>query len=300
MTVTFATGTDARLFWNACALAESFAAQNPGRALRIGDFGLEPRQLAFLEAAGLAVAAPPDLRPAPHPWLCKTALADYPGLGTDWLAWVDADMVAVGPAAEDADRIAETLRAGAGVVAVCADRSGFALGEFVEAYAHAGVDVAPFDAMLAHFGVDRRQPYLNTGFVLVARRAFWSAWRTLTATTRPHLAFDQSSFNALAYASGLPIEILDAASWNVHNDLLERVDLAAPAREPVRFLHPTSQDSEHHEEIALAIEVGDHKATLPFKTFRRADLREVHLAALRAFLARHGRELLHHGLLGAP
>jgi hypothetical protein len=300
MTVTFATGTDARLFWNACALAESFATQNPGRALVVADFGLEESQREFLRAIGLGVPAPAALSPLPHPWFCKTALADYPGLASDALAWVDADMLAVGPAASDADAIVARMRANAAAVAVCPDASGLTLGAFLEAYGAAGLDVAPFDAMLARFGVDRAQPYLNTGFVLVAQRSFWEAWRALTFGTRPHLAFDQSSFNTLAYAAGLPIHVLDAASWNVHNDLLAGVSLAGPRHEPMRFLHPTSQGGLHHEERTVALTVRGRENPIALKTFRREDLRARHLDALLGFVSRHAHALVQHGLLEVP
>jgi hypothetical protein len=71
------------------------------------------------------------------------------------------------------------------------------------------------------------------------------------------------------------------------------------AREPVRLLHPTSQGGAHHLTMTMALRVGERSAELPFKTFRRRDLRDAHAAALEAFVARHAAALAAHGLLGA-
>lgn len=46
--VTFATGTDARFFWNVCALSESFAQQNPEYQVQVADFG-------FTQAVGSCI-----------------------------------------------------------------------------------------------------------------------------------------------------------------------------------------------------------------------------------------------------
>jgi hypothetical protein len=296
MSVTFATGADAKMFWNACALHESFAAHNPGHRITIADFGLHPRQIAFLEAIGAAAACPPALR-GHHPWMCKTGLPEFAGLDVDRLAWVDADMVAVGPCADEAARIAADMAAQGARVAICEDAIGLTLAGFIQAFR--ARSVGPFEQMLKAHGIDLGRPYLNTGLFIIGDRSFWKAWRALTFATPVHLAFDQSSFNTLAHASGQSVYALDPASWNVHGQLIGTADLGATGRQPVRFLHATSMKCEHHQDRLVNVNLGRHGAQIVFKTFVRDDLRRHHLDALQAFISRHREQLVRHDLLRA-
>lgn len=298
MEVTFATGTDARLFWNACALSESFSQHNHGHQIAIADFGLTPAQASFLLSTGLLYPAPSHLHPLPHPWVCKTALPAFVPHGTSALAWLDADMLAVGACVEDAGVIANTLVAHGGAAAVCRDDSGLSVGEFVAAYRDAGMPVEPFDTLLSQRQVDRQSAYLNTGFFIITDPKLWTAWHHLTATVDRHVAFDQSTFNALVHSEAFHHIELDARSWNIHNQLLAEYGFGeAPLEEPARFLHPTSQASEHHRWESLTLYVDGVAKALDFKTFRREDLRSQHLAALQAFISRHLTGLRAAGLI---
>ena len=295
MSVTFATGADSNLFWNACALQESFVTQNPGDRLVIADFGLHPRQIAFLQDIGCGVAWPPHLKRLPHAWYYKTALSDFPGLDVDGLAWLDSDMVVVGPAAEHARRIALEMSTQGCTVAVCTDASAATLAEFIDAFRDRSVE--PFERMLHDRGVGLDKPYLNTGFVIVGDRSFWKAWRTLTFKTPAHVAYDQSSFNALAHSHPAGVFMLDAATWNVHGPLLVSTDLGNGHGNVVRLLHATSQRHEHHVNLKVALPHGDVRAEIMLKTFRRSDLRAYHLRALQSFIRRHQHAITRHALL---
>lgn len=300
MEVTFATGSDARLFWNVCALSESFAQQNPGYQVQVADFGLTQAQSQFLHHSGVLHPAPSHLCPLPHPWICKTALPAFVPHKTGALAWIDADMLAVGPCVEDAAVVAEALAQHGGSAAVCRDDSGLSVGAFVAAYREAGMPVEPFDALLLEKGIDRSSAYLNTGFFIVTDPDFWTAWHQLTKHIDRHVAFDQSTFNALVHSDTFHHLELDAASWNIHNTLLAEDGFSnSDSVEPARFLHPTSQASEHHRWETLTLYVEGVANSLEFKTFRRDDLRNLHLAALQSFISRNLEGLRAAGLISS-
>lgn len=294
MSITFATGCDAGLFWNACALQESFVHQNPGSHIAIADFGMHPRQIAFLQRIGVGVPWPSQLRRLPHAWFYKTALSDFPGLDVDWLAWVDSDMCVVGPVAAQAERVAVEMAASRHAVAACVDVTTPTLGGFLAAFR--GRSVAPFEKLLQNGGISHAQPYLNTGFVLIENRSFWKAWRALTFRTPAHVAYDQSSFNALAHADPGTIHLLEP-SWNVHAQLLATTDPISSPFGPARLLHATSQGHAHHVNQQVDLDVGGQRARVVLKTFRRPDLRQHHLAALSSFVRRHREEIIRHQLL---
>lgn len=303
MRLTFATGSDARLFWNACVLAWTFAERNPGHHLRIANFGLSPKQAEFLDAAGLLSTAPQTLGTSTHPWICKTALNQFQGLSNqecDALAWVDADMLAVGPMVDDATTIAQYMMDHGVAAAACRDDSALSLADFIHVYRDAGMPVEPFHELLVQQGVRGTEPYLNTGFLMVADHSFWHTWHGLTSSIAPHVAFDQSTFNALVHSAAHHYLELDAASWNVHNTLIALHETGGqPGGEPVRLLHPTSMASEHHLWQPIQLSIQGHRTTVDLKTFRRDDLRDHHIQALSAFMSHHSQSLLRSGLLNS-
>jgi hypothetical protein len=301
MRITFATGADTRLFWNVCALAWTFSEHNPGHHLRIADFGLNPAQAQFLSSIRLLSAAPKSFDPIPHPWICKTALNQFEGLSAnecDALAWVDADMLAVGPMVEDAIAIGLFMKEHGAAAAACRDNSGLSLNDFIHVYRDAGMPVEPFHELLVQRGVKGTEPYLNTGFLMIVDHSFWPAWHGLTSTIAPHVAFDQSTFNALVHSSSHHCLELDGRSWNVHNGLIALHEPGVQADgEPVRLLHPTSMASEHHLWQPVQLSIHGHSTTIDLKTFKRADLHDQHVRALNAFMSHHGESLLRSGLL---
>jgi hypothetical protein len=231
-----------------CLLLDTLRARAPDLRVYVLDFGMDEAQRRFLGTQCTVLDRPPSLHKNLHPFQLKAAMAGYLQ-PVKWraMAWVDCDMVAVGPLGERLAAVRQELVSRSGEVAICRD----SLPSVADLFAK-GLNFGPFARLLEQHAVGPTAPYYNTGLFVCASPAFLDAWAALAAATPMHVNFDQNLFNLLIYTRGIPSLDLDARIWNVHGELLAAAtvgtDRVAPTlmagAGPALILHPTSSRAE--------------------------------------------------------
>lgn len=296
MTIAYITGADANLFANTLMLLDSVAHHQPDLSLGVCDYGFTSAQARFFEALGCLLPTPQQHAGHTHPWYFKAAMVDYvTPTGADELVWIDSDIIALRPFRSDMEALAGEMDARGCAVAACPDASGVTLESFLKDWRGRDADVAPFEEMIADFGIDPAQQYLNSGVLYCRDLTFAEAWRDLVLKQHVWLLFEQNSFNALALRPPGQALVLDTALWNSHGQLLETV-LTPEGGETPYLLHTTSH-GKLHVDGELTFGVRNRHTTGNLKLFVRDDLRGLQLQHLQRFLDRHFDLLVDCGVL---
>jgi len=295
------TGSDSRLFGNLCMLLQSMREQDSGAIVYVCDFGFEKAHRDFLNAIGILLAKPHHLKDRQHPWYAKAAMVDFLPCrpeteGSDGFVWIDADIIAAQPVANDIQTIAANLREHGQAAALCPDANGVDLDAFIADWEARGEDLSVFKRLLSAHSIAGTAAYLNTGFVIVADITIAHAWRDLTLRQKEWLLFEQNCFNVLAHAEPDNIRLLDTAEWNAHGRLLDSV--AQASGHPARLIHTTS-NGERHVDGDVRYGVQGRTTTGNLKLFLREDLRKQQLALLQRFLEQNLDQLMDTGVLSA-
>ncbi|MDJ0684768.1 MAG: hypothetical protein QNJ84_08710 [Alphaproteobacteria bacterium] len=294
------TGADDKLLGNLFMLLEGARQVDPTAEFAVCDFGFTPAARRFLDALGLLLPKPAFLEEFDHPWYAKAAMGDYVEAAdprTPGFVWIDADIMPIKPFARALDALAIDMVQGGVCWAVCPDVSGGALNDFIAEWAERGRDIAPFRPMLDRFGLDGRQPYLNTGVIVCTDMEAARRWRKLTLKQPVWLLFEQNSFNALAHRKPKKLRLLDTREWNAHGALLDGVALTDD--DPTVLVHATSAGA-RHKDGPVSFSVRGKRLDLNLKLLLAPHLRDRQLHLLSRFVERTGPIMEETGLLTAP
>jgi hypothetical protein len=238
------TGCEKNYFVMTLMLLHTLKRWAPAFPVYVLDFGMTEPQKAFLGKRATVLALPPEVPAGEHSLFYKTAMGNYLR-GVDWsaMAWIDCDMVALGPVGERIDALIDRMERDGSEIAACLDDSGT-----VARLLATGMYFQPFaDAMQAE-GTDFSAPLYNAGLFVCRSHAFMEAWWERGKTVAMHVVFDQSIFNLLIQKRGAPV-LLSAREWNLHGSALNAATVAADAsgrptlligNEKPLLLHPTS------------------------------------------------------------
>ena len=283
------TGGDKAYFLMGCMLVHSLRKSAPRLPVYFLDFGLDRAQRKFLDGICTVVPRPRHLDPKQHHYASKASMGEFLA-GVPWsdLVWLDSDMIALDPIADDLKGVVRRMDAGGSAVAACPDTCG-TIGDFIEY----NEQIAPFTAALAQSGVALTEPYLNVGFVICRSRALLDAWRKLTESFAPHLCFEQNAFNIVTRTKSR-VTILPAQHWNVHGHLLDD-----KARGPgtSHILHATSPRADADLTLNEFVAFGQQKIMSSLKLFRNPVLRKYQEAVLMDFMAGAHPQLQQLGIL---
>jgi hypothetical protein len=283
------TGGDKAYFLMGCMLVHSLRKFAPRLPVYFLDFGLERAQRKFLDTICTVVARPRHLDPAQHHYASKASMGEFlRDVPWSTLVWLDSDMIAVSPLADDLKAVLRDMAARDSDIAACAD-SCPSIGAFIAK----GAPVASFAAALTESGVASGEPYLNVGFVVCRSQAFLDAWRKLTDSFTPHMCFEQNAFNIVT-RNKAKLTILPAAQWNVHGHWLKEKSNALGGS---HILHATSERAEADLTNNEFVAFGTQRIMSTLKLFRDPNLRKLQEAVLMDFMAGAHRPLQQLGIL---
>ena len=295
----FVTGADSNYFWLVNAAVQSIRELAPELDIRVMDFGFSDPQAGFLRDQGLLLARPPELPPNLHPYTLKTLFVSYVrDLKHKNFVWFDSDMVCVDSQFRNVAQELAAMEASGISVAACPD-----MGPNPTLQMFASAFQAP---ALARFITENPgladQPYLNTGFILFANASvFLARWPRVASRMPGEICIDQNAFNVLFHGDRASGRILDPRRWNVHSNLLPKVEQGAGSwqceDQKIALLHCTSHRNVHHEELTVQLKVAETETSVRFKTFRNPALRQGHLGALVRFARQYAPQLKAHGIL---
>jgi hypothetical protein len=287
------TGGDRAYFLMGCMLVHSLRKWAPRLPVYFLDFGLDRAQRKFLDGICTVVARPRHLDPKQHHYASKASMGEFLR-GVPWsnLVWLDSDMIALNPIADDLKGVLRDMKASGSDVAACTDTCG-SIGDFIAQGIAQGASIAPFTAALAASGVAATEPYLNVGFVVCRSQAFLDAWRKLTDSFAPHLCFEQNAFNIVTRTRST-VTILPAQDWNVHGRLLH--DKAAGLGTS-HILHATSQRADEDLTLNEFVAFGQQKIASTLKLFRHPALRKYQETVLMDFMGGAHLQLQQLGIL---
>ena len=291
------TGANASHFLMACMLMRSLR-RFTTQPLHVLDFGLTEAQRRFLADGGHLLDRPRRFAAGLHPFRYKAAMGEYTApLGADAVAWLDSDMIVVGPLTERLDALTAEMRNTNAQVAVCRDTIG-TIFDFLSL----GFDVRPMVQLLRTDGVDMGAPYYNTGIVVCVSPAFLRDWTALVERLPDHMLIEQNAFNVLVQRRGRPRE-LDSAVWNLHGGALgaavvrgDGTDVRLPGHTPSLLVHPTSPNK---ADIALrpAIAIGRERIACQMRQCSKPALWNLQLMHLREFLYNSWDDLVRFGIV---
>jgi hypothetical protein len=293
------TGCDRKYFLMTCLLLDTLRRWAPDFPVYVLDFGMDEAQRRFLSEQSTVLNRPPSLSQNLHPFQLKAAMARYLQ-PVNWtaMAWVDCDMIAVGPLGESLTASLRNLVSRSGEVAICRDILPSVADLFLKK-----LNFGPFARLLEQNKISPTAPYYNTGLFLCASPAFLDAWADLAAATPMHVNFDQNLFNLLIYTRGVSILELDARIWNVHGELLAAATVTGDSGSPTLMagagpaliLHPTSSRGEDTTSLG-AVETKKGWLHGSIALCRNPSLAALQHAVMAKYVARMGDKFARAGL----
>jgi hypothetical protein len=228
------------------------------------DFGMTEVQKAFLSKRATVLTRPADVPPNEHSSYYKAAIGPYLA-DVEWseMAWIDCDMVALGPVGERINALIAEMEQNNSEIAACLDDTGT-----VAELLATGMPLEPFADAMRVQGSDFSAPYYNAGLYVCRSPAFLDAWWERGKTVPMHLCFDQNIFNLLVQRRGAP-KLLPAWEWNLHGANLNAARVVTDpsgrstlmlGNERPLLLHPTSPRA---EDVFMASDLKVAGYTLP-------------------------------------
>jgi hypothetical protein len=240
------TGCERNYFLMACLLMHTLRRWAPELPLYVLDFGMEEAQRRFLRAYCTVLDRPRELAPNLHPFVYKAAMAEFLR-PIKWrsMAWLDCDMIAVGPLGERLAALMADMAEANHEVAIGRDSL-----PTIAAVLASGHNFAEFARAVREACIDGATPYYNTGLFVCRSPEFLAEWAKARRAAPLQVNFDQNLFNLTLHRRGAPSE-LDPRQWNVHGAMLARATVATgdpPALmvdgKPALILHATSSRRE--------------------------------------------------------
>ncbi len=295
------TGCEKNYFLMTLILLHTLKRWAPAFPVYVLDFGMTEPQKAFLGKRATVLTRPAEVPAGEHSLFYKTAIGNYLS-GVDWsaMAWLDCDMVALGPVGERINALVDQMEKDNVEIAACLDDSGT-----VATLLATGMHFQPFaDAMRAE-GTDFSAPYYNTGLFVCRSPAFMQAWWERGSNVAMHAIFDQNIFNLLVQKRGAPV-LLSAREWNLHGRNLNAATVMSdPSVRPTLFignekpllLHPTSPRA---EDVFMAGDVKVGGQALPgyLKFCANPAVQRLQQMLLNEFLKENLAELRASGVMG--
>ena len=238
------TGCERNYFLMACMLMHTLRRWAPGLPLYVLDFGMDLAQRRLLRAYCTVLDRPRELAANLHPFVYKAAMAEFlRPLKWQTMAWLDCDMIAVGPLGERLAGLLDDMATADAEVAIGRDSLAT-----IAAISASGHNFDNFTRSASEAGVDSNAPYYNTGMFVCRSPQFLREWSRMARSATLQVNFDQNLFNLTLYgrANAAPVE-LDPRVWNIQGPMLSRATVTSgnpPAvtvdGEPALILHATS------------------------------------------------------------
>jgi hypothetical protein len=241
--IAFVTGANAFMFGQLFLLLGSLARHCPGVPLHVCDFGFDTRQRDYLARTARLLELPRERPPRRHVWYDKASLGDFTErLDADCVVWLDADLIILDDLMARVQELLAQMQARDQIIAAAgSDASLLSAIDWL--------DRTPGFAQ-AMSGLDRRLPYLNSGFIVCRSREFLARWTARTNALPYEFLFEQNAFNLTAYEQPQRLRILDPWLWNICGPAFRSVEVVTTGRDlglmgpsgKVRVLHATSTE----------------------------------------------------------